>query len=119
MDVISFWIGWAGIWVGIFLALTGLVVAFACAARDTIFAYINGSPVPRATAEAINFSRHMADFIFGEKLFYAGGFVRSVAFSFVVSAVFFTAALLTTPDLLAFVMGIFPEMTISPIFLMG
>jgi hypothetical protein len=101
MDSISFWIGWLGLWLTIFLSITGLLVAFACGERERIHNYIHGAPTPHPTAEAVGAAVRMADFIFGERLFYGWGFVTSVLFSTIVATICFAAAWIAMPLLRA------------------
>lgn len=99
MDSISFWIGWLGLWLTIFLSITGLLVAFACGERERIHNYIHGAPTPHPTAAAVRAALRTADFIFGERLFYGWGFVTSVLFSAVVATICFAAAWIAMPFL--------------------
>jgi hypothetical protein len=97
MDSISFWIGWLGLWLTIFLSITGLLVAFASGERERIHNYIHGAPAPHPTAEAVGAAVRIADFIFGERLFYGWGFATSVLFSAIVAAICFGSAWIAMP----------------------
>lgn len=95
----SFWIAWISIWLCIFSIMFASLIGFSCAAREQVNRYINGTPIPSPTAAAVNISSHMADFIFGNRLFYFFGFIRSVFFSVIIGIIFFIVAYVTTPGL--------------------